>query len=359
MPGQSVIPFGPQHPVFPEPLQLRLVMKEERVLEAVPALGYMHRGLEKLAETKDYAQNVFLMERVCGICSFMHSLCYCQALEDLMGIEVPPRARYLRTIWAELGRLQSHHLWLGLLADAFGFESLFMECWKNREIVMDLCEATTGNRVIISGNAVGGCRRDLEPSVLKEIGRRMDDLERGLDRVAPVFQDDPLIKQRTVGTGIITREEVIRLGAVGPVLRASGVAQDMRQLGYAAYGELDFRPVVETGGDSYSRLMARLGETYQAIDLVRQALRRIPEGEVLPKVKGRPEGEAVSRVEQPRGELLYYVRATGKPQLDRVRVRTPTLSNIPPLVRMLEGCRLSDVPVIALSIDSCVSCTER
>ncbi|MGE5552897.1 MAG: nickel-dependent hydrogenase large subunit [Betaproteobacteria bacterium] len=359
MPGQTVIPFGPQHPVFPEPLQLRLVMKEERVVEAIPALGYMHRGLEKLAETKDYAQNVFLMERVCGICSFMHSLCYCQTIEELMGIEVPPRARYLRTIWAELGRLQSHHLWLGLAADAFGFESLFMECWKNREIVMDLFEATTGNRVTISANAVGGCRRDLEPSVLEEIRRRMDDLERGLDRVAPVFRDDPLIKQRTVGTGIISREEVVRLGAVGPVLRASGVAQDMRQLGYAAYGELDFKPVVETGGDSYARLMVRLRETYQAIGLIRQALRKIPEGEVLPKVKGRPEGEAVNRVEQPRGELLYYVRATGKPQLDRVRVRTPTLSNIPALVRMLNGCRLSDVPVIALSIDSCVSCTER
>jgi Ni,Fe-hydrogenase III large subunit len=334
-------------------------MKEERVLEVVPALGYMHRGLEKLAETKDYAQNVFLMERVCGICSFMHSLCYCQALEDLLGIEVPPRARFLRTIWAELGRLQSHHLWLGLIADAFGFESLFMECWKNREIVMDLHEATTGNRVIISGNAVGGCRRDLEASVLKEIGRRLDDLERGLDRVAPVFRDDPLVKQRTVGAGRLSREAVIRLGAVGPVLRASGVPEDMRQLGYAAYGELDFRPVVESGGDSYARLMVRLQEAYQSIALIRGALRKLPGGEVLPKVKGRPEGEAVSRVEQPRGELLCYVRATGKRELDRVRVRTPTLSNLPALVRMLEGCRLSDVPVIALSIDSCVSCTER
>lgn len=359
MPGRTVIPFGPQHPVFPEPLQLRLVMEEERVVDALPALGYMHRGLEKLAETKDYAQNVFLMERVCGICSAMHSLCYCQAIEELMGVEVPPRARYLRTIWAELGRLQSHHLWLGLVADAFGFESLFMECWKNRELVMDLNEATSGNRVTISVNAVGGCRRDLEDSVLREIGRKLDDLERGLARIAPVFRDDPFIKQRTVGAGVISRDEVIRLGAVGPVLRGSGIAQDMRQLGYAAYGELDFYPVVEEGGDSYARLMVRLRETFQSIDLIRQALRKMPGGEVLPKVKGRPEGEAVNRVEQPRGELLYYIRATGKPQLDRVRVRTPTLSNIPPLVRMLRGCRLADVPVIALSIDSCISCTER
>jgi Ni,Fe-hydrogenase III large subunit len=359
MPGQTVIPFGPQHPVFPEPLQLRLVMEEERVVEAVPALGYMHRGLEKLAETKDYAQNVFLMERVCGICSFMHSLSYCQAIEELMGVEVPERAKWLRTMWAEFGRLQSHHLWLGLVADAFGFESLFMECWKHRELVLDLYEATTGSRITISANAVGGCRRDLEESVLAEIARRMDDLERGLDKVARVFRDDPLVKQRTVGAGIITRQEVLRLGAVGPVLRGSGVAQDMRQLGYAAYGDLDFQPVVEQGGDSYARMMVRLREAYQSIDLVRQVLRRLPGGEVLAKVKGRPEGEAVNRVEQPRGELLYYVKASGQVTLDRVRVRTPTLSNIPPLVRMLKGCRLADVPVIALSIDSCVSCTER
>lgn len=359
MPGQTVIPFGPQHPVFPEPLQLRLVLEEERVVEAVPALGYMHRGLEKLAETKDYAQNVFLMERVCGICSFMHSLCYCQALEGLMGVEVPARARYLRTMWAEFGRLQSHHLWLGLAADAFGFESLFMECWKNREIVLDLYEATTGSRVTISGNAVGGCRRDLEEAVLREVGRRMDDLERGLDRVALVFRDDPLVKQRTVGAGLISSGEVLRLGAVGPVLRGSGVAQDLRQLGYAAYGELDFAPVVEQGGDSYARLLVRLREAYQSIGLVRQVLRQLPGGEVLVKVTGRPEGEAVDRVEQPRGELLYYVKASGKVTLDRVRVRTPTLANLPALVRMLKGCRLADVPVIALSIDSCISCTER
>lgn len=359
MPGRTVIPFGPQHPVFPEPLQLRLTMEEDRVIDAVPALGYMHRGIEQLAQTKDYAQNVFLMERVCGICSFMHALCYCQSVESLLGIEAPPRARFMRTIQAELGRLQSHYLWLGLVADACGFESLFMQVWRNREIIMDCQEAVSGSRVTISTCAIGGCRRDWDDGVLQELARRLDDVERAMDAIAPVFFEDPLVKQRTVGAGIITKQEATLLGAVGPVARASGIVEDMRMLGYAAYGELDFKPVVETSCDSYARMIVRLRETFQAIDLIRQTLKKMPAGEVLTKWKGTPEGEAISRVEQPRGELMYYIRSNGGKNPERLRIRTPTLSNIPPLVKMLKGSRLSDVPVIALSIDSCISCTER
>lgn len=134
----SVIPFGPQHPVLPEPLQLKLVMEDEKVIDAVPALGYVHRGLEKLTELKDFNQTVYIVERVCGICSFMHSMAYAIGMEEMMNVVIPERAEYLRTIWAEIARVQSHLLWLGLLADAFGFESLFMESWKWREKYLTL-----------------------------------------------------------------------------------------------------------------------------------------------------------------------------------------------------------------------------
>ena len=154
--ARTVLPFGPQHPVLPEPLHLTLTIEDEIVKEAIPKLGYVHRGLEKLAEIRDHTQMIQIVERVCGICSTLHAMCYCQGIEALMGVEVPPRARFLRVIWAEMHRMHSHLLWLGLFADAFGFESLFMQFWRIRERIMDLQEATSGNRVIVSVNVVGG-----------------------------------------------------------------------------------------------------------------------------------------------------------------------------------------------------------
>ena len=356
---RTVIPFGPQHPVFPEPLQLRLVLEEERVIEAIPALGYMHRGLEQLATVKDYTKTLFLAERVCGICSLMHALCYAQCIEELQGVEVSLRAKYLRTIWSELARLQSHLLWLGLTADAFGFESLFMQTWRIREYVMDTVEFTEGNRVMASSITIGGTRRDLSTEGAAYILASLEKLEVGLLEIFPVFTEDPLIKQRTVGAGILRRNDALRLGAVGPTLRGSGVAQDMRMLGYAAYGELDFQPVIEDSCDAYARMIVRLKECFQSINLIRQAIRQLPEGQTLTKVKGLPEGEVLMRIEQPRGELLYYIKANGSKNLERWRLHTPTLSNLPPLLHMLKGARLAEVPVIALSIDTCIACTER
>jgi len=358
--GRTVIPFGPQHPVFPEPLQLKLVLEEEKVVEAVPAMGYVHRGLEKLAEQKDFVQNVFLVERVCGICSFMHALCYCEGIEELMGIEVPERARYLRVIWAELSRLHSHHLWLGLVADALGFESLFMQVFRNREIIMDIIEATSGSRVIMGSCQVGGVRRDIEPSLMKEVLRRLDSVRYHLDQVTPAVLDEYTVKERTSGLATLSKDQAYKLGAVGPVARASGISLDVRTLGYAAYEALDFTPVLEEAGDSYARIVVRVREMHQSIDLVRQAAARIPDGKLSVPIKGKPEGETVSRVEQPRGELVYYIRANGTKNLERLRIRTPTYANIPPLLHMLPGSQLANVPsVVVLSIDPCISCVER
>ncbi len=408
--ARTILPFGPQHPVLPEPLHLKLTIEDETVVEALPTLGYVHRGLEKLCEVRDFNQMIQIVERVCGICSCLHALCYCEGVEQIMGVEVPRRAKYLRTIWGELHRMHSHLLWLGLFADAFGFESLFMQFWRVRERIMDIMEATCGNRVVVSVNVIGGVRRDLTPEQCQWIEEQLAVSEKEIKQLSDTILNDYTVKKRTVGKGVLTKEQAYQLGAVGPMLRGSGWAQDARQTGYAAFGELGFDPIVEYGGDSYARCAVRFRETLQSIDIVRLAIARMPAGEtaanvsgameddtptpvsagerrdimqaynrdkrhrlaaapppnldlpaglVAAKVKGKPDGEAVTRVEQPRGELMYYLKGNGSKNMERVRIRTPTFANIPPLLAMLPGCELADVPVIVLSIDPCISCTER
>ncbi|MEW6263802.1 MAG: nickel-dependent hydrogenase large subunit [Thermodesulfobacteriota bacterium] len=359
MTRRSVLPFGPQHPVLPEPIQLRLELEDEKVVSALPVVGYVHRGLEKLAEHKDFHQAVFLIERICGICSFIHTTAYCQGVEEIMELTVPPRARYLRVIWSELHRIHSHLLWMGLLADSFGFENLFMRIWRCREAVLDLLEATTGARVLLGTCCVGGVRKDLNPEQLVLILTTLENLEKQFDDFIPTIMKDFSVKQRLAGVGVLSLETARERGAVGPTVRASGVGLDLRQTGYAAYGELDFQPVIETAGDCYARAMVRVRELYQAAGLVRQAVKDIPGGPINVQVKGNPSGETVMRVEQPRGEVVYYLKGGGKKYLERMRVRTPTFANIPALLAMLPGSQLADVPVITLSIDPCISCTER
>lgn len=357
--SRTILPFGPQHPVFPEPIHLHLVLEDEVVKEATPTLGFVHRGLEKLVDLRDFTQMVQVCERVCGICSTIHGQCYCQAIETIMNLQVPPRAKFLRVIFAEIHRIQSHLLWMGLFADAFGFESLFMACWRIREKVMDINEATAGSRVIPSVNVIGGVKTDLTPEKGQWVLAQLAEVEKELKALEKVILNDYSVQKRTRGKGILTREKALELGAAGPTLRASGVSQDMRQLGYAAYGELGFEPIVALDGDAYSRSRVRFLETFQAAELVREAFSKLPAGDIQVKVKGTPRGETVDRVEQPRGELLYYVKASGEKHLDRLRIRTPTFANIPALLTMLPGVELADVPVIVLSIDPCVSCTER
>jgi len=356
---RTIIPFGPQHPVLPEPIHLKLVMQDEEIIEAIPAIGYVHRGLEKLTETKDFNQNVFIVERICGICSFKHALAYCQGMENLMDVEVPDRAEFLRVIWAELHKLHSHLLWLGLLADAFGFESLFMQVWRDREKIMDIMEETAGSRVIISTNQIGGVKRDINEDGLKKVVKVVDELYIDIKNVEKVFLDDYTVKHRLVGVGVLSKEDAFALGTVGPMARASGINEDLRTLGYAAYGKLEIEPIFETDGDSYARTKVRIREVFQSISLVKQAIDKIPEGEINVKVKGNPKGEVISRVEQPRGEALYYMRGNGTKNLDRLRVRTPTFANIPALLKILPGSQLADVPILILTIDPCISCTER
>ena len=359
---ENVIPFGPQHPVLPEPIHLKITLDNERVVGAVPTVGYVHRGLESLVSKKDFKQMVLVCERVCGICSAMHGMNYCHGIEQLMNIEVSRKAKLLRVIWTELHRIHSHLLWFGLYADAFGFESLFMQFWKIREKIMDINEATAGSRVIVSVNIVGGVRRDISEENLRWISDTLKDVKKEIKELSKVILDDYTIKKRTVGIGFLSKEDAYELGAAGPMARGSGMYYDNRMLKYAAFDELDFAPVVEYDGDCYSRAKVRYREILQSIDLVRQAIDKLPsarDDELAAKVVGNPDGETIIRVEQPRGDCFYYIRANGTPNLERCRIRTPSFANLPPVMRALQGARFADVPVIVLSIDPCISCTER
>jgi len=357
--ARTIIPFGPQHPVLPEPIHLDLVVEDEKVIEARPSIGFVHRGLEKLVEKKDFNDFVYVAERICGICSFIHGQTYCQGIEAIMGIPVPPRALYLRTVWGELSRIHSHLLWLGLLADGMGFESLFMHSWRVRERVLNIIEATTGGRVIFGTCKVGGVRRDMEAEAIQNALSELETIEREMREIVEVFLNDNSVKKRLRGVGTLSRQQAYDLGCVGPVLRASGVAQDLRQQGYAAYGELKMVPITRTEGDSFARCAVRCDELFQSVSLIRQALEKIPPGEIAVKVTGNPKGEVIMRTEQPRGEVVYCLQATGAKNLQRFRVRTPTFANLPAMVQLLQGCDLADVPVLVLTIDPCISCTER
>jgi ech hydrogenase subunit E len=359
MAKRTIIPFGPQHPVLPEPIHLDLVLEDETVVEAIPNVGFIHRGLELLCKKKSFQDMIFVAERICGICSFIHGVGYSQGVEQIMNIDVPERAEYLRVFWGELSRIHSHLLWLGLAADAIGFESLFMHSWRVREKVLNIFEETTGGRVIFGACKVGGVRKDIDNDTLKRLVKELDEIEADYKTLAEVFKNDYTVNHRWSNVGVVTKEEAHALGAVGPTARASGLVQDLRKLGYGAYEKLEFEPIIETTGDCYGRCMVRVRELFQSFDLIRQVVAKMPDGELEAKVVGFPEGEYFSRVEQPRGEVVYYLRGNGTKFLDRFRVRTPTFANVAPLLTMLAGCAFADVPAIVLSIDPCISCTER
>jgi Ni,Fe-hydrogenase III large subunit len=359
MTKQIIIPFGPQHPVLPEPIHLDLVLEDERVVDAIPSIGYIHRGFEKLVEKREFTEYVYIAERTCGICSFIHGMTYCQGIEQVMNIEVPERALFLRTIWSEYSRLHSHLLWMGLFADSFGFENLFMNAWRIRERILDVFEQTTGGRVIQGACKIGGVRRDIAGEKLDEMDRDLVSIQREIEDLTTVFLRDNSIKHRLKNIGVLSKNDAYQMGAVGPVARGSGLAIDIRRTGYAAYGRLNIEIATESDGDCYARCVVRARELFTSIDLIRQAIREIPDGLIDVKVTGTPNGEYFSRSEQPRGELVHYVKGNGTKFLVRARIRTPTLTNIPPLVKMLQGCELADVPVIVLSIDPCIGCAER
>jgi len=356
------IPIGPYHPALEEPYKVDLLCEGETVNDAELRVGFNFRGIEYLAERRNFTQVIALMERVCGICSNVHTLSICQALESLAELTPPPRALHIRVIMAELERLHSHVLWAGIAGKLMGFKTMFMTCFLLREKVMDALEIISGNRVNYAMNRVGGVNRDIaDPTAVLSV---IDFLEREVNRVViPIFTTNRTVLERCAGVGVLTKEEAKAYGVVGPTARASGLPQDIRHAApYAAYQEFEFSVPVETGGDVRARLVVRALEILQSCHILRQALQTLPGGDWWGPTEEVevPAGTAISRVEGPRGEVLYSVSADGEndtPQ--RVKVRTPTYMNMPSVRLMLRGARLADAPLIQASIDPCYSCMDR
>jgi Ni,Fe-hydrogenase III large subunit len=343
-----------------EPERFELLVENSRIVDANIELGYVHRGIEKLFTEKTYMQNLALAERICGICSGVHTLCYAQTAEGVIDVIVPDRARYLRCIYMEIERLHSHYLWFGVLAHSLHENEAFMKIMGEREQVQDLLEYLTGNRMNYLINTIGGVRRDIATEKAEKIRKVTDNLKALSNYLLALFNDNGSFTKKTKGIGILPKEKALDLGAVGPTLRGSGIKSDVRKDDpYAAYGELDFEVVTEEDGDVRGKSLVRARETLESINIIEQALNNLPSGEIAAKPGEPLETEEVGRAEAPRGELLYYIKSNGTNVPERVKVRTPSFANDFTLIEMLRGDLLQNARVIIESIDPCFACTDR
>ena len=355
------IPIGPQHPALKEPTHLMVTLDGERVVDIDMRLGYNHRGIEKGAESRNYIQNIYLTERICGICNVAHTSTFCQGVEELLGLEVPKRGLFIRTLLCELNRIHSHLLWLGVAGHEVGFDTLFMYSWRDREIVMDLIELISGNRVNIGINAIGGVRRDISDDMRPQILQGIRQLEDRSQYYLEVASTEVTFVRRTQGVGKLPKEKAIELCAVGPYARASGVEYDLRKDDpFAAYPYLDFKVITSDRCDVLGTAIVRVLEIMESCKMCRQIIEGLPPGEIKVKAPRKvPPGEVVSKTEAPRGELIHYIRSNGSDRPERLKVRTPTLADIPSVLYSLRGGYLADIPIVFAAIDPCMACMDR
>ncbi|MBN2067232.1 MAG: nickel-dependent hydrogenase large subunit [Candidatus Diapherotrites archaeon] len=368
------IAVGPVHPALKEPVQLNCEIEGEQVKHVDIELSQVHRSIEWIGTRRNPVQVVFLAEKICGICNICHTLCFCEAVESIAGIEVPARAHYIRTIAAELERIHSHILWAGVAAHELGFDSVMHYTWKLREKVLDTTEYLTGNRIGKAIVTIGGTKRDIEEKQFGKIREACNYYRQNFSRLRDIFLKDPIIKARARDIGILRRDDALSLCAVGPTARASGVKKDVRQdEAYAAYPDLDVKAITpkellgEIRGDVYDRIAVRLLEVLQSVELIEKCLKQMPEGKiayesklakVLSDVK-QLKGEAIGRHEAPRGEVFHYLKMVGEETPYSWKVRAPTYNNILSWIPMLKGAQIADIPIVAASIDPCMSCTNR
>ena len=355
------IPVGPQHPLLKEPISFTLDLSGERIVGATVNIGYVHRGIERLAVQRTYMQNLALIECICGICSHAHTTAYCQAVESLLGLEIPPRAAYIRVLLCELERIHSHLLWLGVLAEAIGFTTIFMYAWRDREIALDILEEVSGGRIAHAANVIGGVRVQVSQEQLHSVTQRLGELHEQMDLFRELVERDRSFHRRTRGIGKMSLETVHALGLVGPIARASGCNVDFRRdAPYAAYPRLSLSVAVGSDGDVWSRAKVRLEELAWSISLCEQVLQALPEGPLsVPAPRRVPPGEAIARVEAPRGELFYYLRADGSDRPARLKVRTPSLPTLAALERLLPGLHTADIAAVIAGADLCIACADR
>ena len=362
MAKKTIIPIGPYHPLQEEPEFFRLHVEGERVVGLDIELGYNHRGIEKIAEMKSYDQVVFLIERICGICSTSHPIACVQAIEDAGEIEVPERALYIRSLIGELERLHSHLLWLGLAGHFLGFNTVWMWVWRFREDVLDICELITGNRNHYAMMKAGGVRRDIKNEDIPTIKKTVDGLKAPLELLLKAIADDPIIHARTKGVGVLTRQQVIDYCAVGPTARASGVKIDVRRdHPHAAYDWVDWEVIVTENGDVYDKVVVRILEMLESVKIADQCLEKLKTvgGPFDSNPKQVKPGEGIGHYEAPRGEVFHYIRSDGSNRPARHKVRAPSYMNVVTDREAVIGEAVADATIILAAVDPCYCCTER
>jgi len=360
---KTVVPIGPQHPLLKEPLSFLLTVEGERVVDSSLRLGYVYRGIERLCQDRNYTQNLHLFERVCGICSYVHTLVYCQGVEALLGLQVPLRAQYLRVLMCELERIHSHLLWLGVLAENMGLTTIFMYAWRERETVLDIMEELSGGRVTHAANVIGGVRLNpkVDQTTFDQIAARLRGMVAQVEEFQDMVLNERTLQARTQGVGLLSAEQIRRYCVVGPTARASGVDVDLRRdAPYAAYDRLNVRVITHQAGDVWARTLVRVQEVLVSMQVCQQVLSEMPAGPLTVKVPRRvPTGEVVSRAEAPRGELIYYLRSDGSDKPARVHIRTPTLPSLATMGEQLRNINTADVSAVLSGVDLCIACADR
>lgn len=361
---ELVINMGPQHPATHGVLRVVLKLDGEKVVDADVVIGYLHRGVEKLSENRDWTQIVLLTDRLDYVASAAANLAYVETVEKLMSIEVPRRAQYIRVIIAELQRLASHLVWLGSHAMDIGAVTVFLYCLRERELILDLFEEYCGARLTYNSMRIGGLPQDLPPDWDKKVLRFCDIQMEKLEEYETLLTNNRIWLERTKGVGIITAADAISVGLCGPPLRGSGVKRDVRKdEPYSAYGEFEFDIPVGRAGDTYDRYLVRLEEMRQSVRIIRQAIAGIPEGPVIgkvPRLIKPPAGETYHANESPKGEIGYFIASDGKSTSPyRLRVRPPSFCNLQALPQLVRGHLVADVIAVIGTIDIVLGEVDR
>ena len=355
------IPLGPQHPALKEPENFVLTLDGERIIGAAVNLGYNHRGIEKACESRNFTQCLYLIERVCGICSHSHSTTFAKTVEEVAGVEIPVRAQWIRALVGEMERLHSHMLWLGVAGHELGFDTLFHVSWRDRELVLDLLAKIAGNRVNYGVNKLGGVRCDISPENADAIRAVTDKLSETLKYYIQLVTTDSTLAARMLGVGVLSHDDALMLGASGPTARAAGVDRDLRRDDpYCCFEDIPFQIALDDHADVFGRAVVRALEMVESNRIVRFIVDNLPDGPIETKFPRKvPDAEAVTRYEAPRGEDIHYVKGNGTDKPYRVKLRAPTMGNAAAYGLMLQGNYLADVPIIVAAIDPCFSCTDR
>ncbi len=359
-----VINLGPVHPSTHGVFRLRTTLDGEVIMDIEPVFGYLHRGIEKLAEGRNYKQNIPLTDRLDYVASMSNNLPYVIAVEKLADIEVPERAEYIRVIMAEMQRIASHLLAVGSLANDLGtFFTPFQYMFREREKIVDLLEMVCGQRLLYNYMRFGGVSHDLPDEFMPALSKFVATMPGFIDEYDQLLAENEILLARLKGVGILPEELAINISASGPVLRASGVKWDIRKADpYSVYDRFKFDIPTGSIGDCYDRYRIRIQEMRQSVRILKQAIEQLPSGEVLTKVSPRikpPIGEAYAHIEAPKGELGFYLVSDNSEKPYRLHIRAPSLINLTALRQMITGWKLADAIVIFGSIDICLGEVDR